>query len=80
MNELHHNYLFDTGYLLREMALEARESLREAKGTTNEDFQSGRLMAYYEVMSLLISQAQTFELPIDDLHMEGLNPDRGLLQ
>jgi hypothetical protein len=41
---------------------------------------SGRLMAYYEVVSLLISQARTFELSIDDLHLEGLNPDRDLLQ
>ena len=30
-------------------------------------------------MSLLISQAESFQLPIEDLHLEGLDPDRDLL-
>jgi hypothetical protein len=77
--DLHRNYLFDLGYLLREQALEAKQALRAAKGTADEAFQAGRLMAYYEVLSLLVSQARTFELPIADLHIEGLEPDRDLL-
>jgi hypothetical protein len=37
-------------------------------------------MAYYEVVSLLVNQAYAFELPVEDLHLCGLDPDRDLLQ
>jgi hypothetical protein len=36
-------------------------------------------MAYYEVMSLLVSEAESFQLSIEDLHIDGLDPDRDLL-
>jgi hypothetical protein len=79
MNELHRNYLFDLGYLLRERALEAKAECQSARGTTDEAFQSGRLMAYYEVLSLLVNQANAFGMPIEDLHLCGLQSDRDLL-
>ncbi|HEU0210458.1 MAG TPA: hypothetical protein VFQ78_15960, partial [Candidatus Udaeobacter sp.] len=63
------NYLFDLGYLLRERALEAKAAYQAAKGTDDEAFQAGHSIAYYEVMSLLISQAASFQLPIEDLHL-----------
>jgi hypothetical protein len=79
MGELHKNYLFDLGYLLRERALEAKQKLRDARGTTSEAFAEGRLMAYYEVLSLLLGQAISFELPVEDLHLQELDPNRDLL-
>lgn len=79
MNELHRNYLFDFGYLLREQAVEAKAECQSAKGTAEEAFLSGRLMAYYEVLSLFVNQANAFGMPIEDLHLCGLNPDRDLL-
>jgi hypothetical protein len=39
----------------------------------------GRQVAYHEVMSLLVQQAESFQLPIEDLHLEGLDPDRDLI-
>ena len=80
VGELHRNYLFDLGYLLREQALAAKQATQAAKGTVDEAFETGRLMAYFEVMSLLVSQARSFRLPIEDLHLEGLDPDRDLLR
>jgi hypothetical protein len=79
MSDVHKNYLFDLGHLLREQALEAKAAYEGAKGTDDEAFQSGQQIAYYVVMSLLISQAKSFHLPIEDLHLEGLDPDRDLL-
>ena len=79
MSNLHKDYLFDLGYLLQELALQAKEAHAAAKGTEDEAFQSGRSLAFYEVMSLLIRQAESFQLPIKDLHLEGLDPDRDLL-
>ncbi len=79
MSDVHKNCLSDLGYLLREKALEARQSARAAKGTDNEAYQLGRQVAYHEVMSLLVQQAESFQLPIEDLHLEGLDPDRDLI-
>jgi hypothetical protein len=79
MVDLHKNYLFDLGHLLREEALKARQAFQAEKGTPDAAFQSGRLMAYYEVLSLVISQAQSFNVPVADLHLSGLDPDRDLL-
>jgi len=79
MADLHKNYLFDPGYLLREEALRAKQAFQASKGTGDEAFQSGRVMAYYEVLSLIVNQAQSFGVPIADLHLAGLNLDRDLL-
>jgi hypothetical protein len=79
MSDVHKNYLFDLGYLLREHALEAKAAHERAKGTEDEAFYSGQQTAYYVVISLLISQAEAFQLSVDDLHLEGLHPDRDLL-
>jgi hypothetical protein len=37
---------------------------------------NGRLVAYHEVLSLLVSQAESFQLPKEDLHLQGFDPDR----
>ena len=79
MSDIHKNYLFDLGYLLREQALDAKAEHQRAKGTDDEAFYSGQRTAYYVVMSLLISQAKAFQLPIEHLHIEGLDSDRDLL-
>jgi hypothetical protein len=36
-------------------------------------------MAYSEVTTLLVQEAQSFKLAIEDLHLEGLDPDRDLI-
>ena len=77
--EQHRAYLFDLGYLLRERALEAKSAVQAARGKAEEGFELGRLMAYYEVLSLMIGQAVTFQMSVDDLHLEGLDPDKDLL-
>ena len=76
---MHKNYVADLGCLLRERALEAKAAYDAARGTDDEAFQSGQHIAYYAVMRLLISEAKSFQLPIEDLHLEGLDPDRDLL-
>jgi hypothetical protein len=80
MADLHKNYLFDLGYLLREEAQRAGQAFRVAKGTGDEAFQSGRVMAYYEVLSLVISQAQAFGVPSADLRLDGVDLERELLE
>ena len=79
MNNTHKNYLYDLGYELRDRALQAKDAAAKARGTKDEEFERGRAWAYYEVLSLMVMEAESFQLPIDDLHMDGLNPDRDLI-
>jgi hypothetical protein len=75
----HRLYLYDLGFLLREAAFEAKAAGEAARGSESESFQRGRAFAYYEVLSLLIAQAGAFDLPLEDLRLDGLDPDRDLL-
>jgi hypothetical protein len=69
--QTHANYLHDLGWLLKERALETREPKSE--------FDRGRRMAYYEVLSSMKSLAATFGVPASDVGLADLDPDRDLL-
>lgn len=69
------HYLRDLGYLIRERALKAKEEARSEPG----DFARGQLMAFYEVVSLMQAQADAFEIPFEQLSLDGVDPDRDLI-
>jgi hypothetical protein len=77
--DTHRLYLYDLGFFLREAALDAKAARDAAAGMESEPFQGGKTLAYYEVLSLLIAQADAFDLPLEDLRLDGLDPDRDLL-
>ena len=60
------NYLADLG---KEMLALAREVPSD---TGNNEFQKGRQMAFYEVLSLMKQQANAFGLA-DELGLKGVN-------
>jgi hypothetical protein len=66
MSEVFLNFAQDLGVLLREKARDARRASDDAEGTPEEQFQSGRLIGYYEALSLMTQQAAAF----------GLSPDK----
>ena len=68
-------YLRDLGAVLKERAREARK--QHDSGRT--DFESGRLIAYYEVLSTMRNQADVFDLSAEDLNLHDIDPDRDLL-
>ena len=73
-------YLRDLGNLLKESALEAKKiSEKEAPGSEGFHFESGRLMAYYEVISLMQQQAQGFQIALEELDLHDIEPDRDLV-
>jgi len=78
MTDTHANYLRDLGQLVRERGERAK---KEATSAAPEDkiFQQGRLMAYYEVLSLMQQQAEAFDLALNDLGLSGLDPDSDLI-
>ena len=57
------------------------QAKKDAASTRAEDkvFQQGRAMGYYEVLSLMQQQAVAFDLPLDDLALSGLDPERDLI-
>ena len=72
-------YLYDLGYILKERALQAKEE----KGATEEntlerEFQSGRVIAFNEVISIMQQQAKGFDIPLDDMRLNDIEPDRDL--
>ena len=69
-------YLRDLGYLLKERALEAK---RKSDESPDEPFAIGISMAYYEVISLMRNQAISFEIPLEDLCLSDVVPERDIL-
>jgi hypothetical protein len=69
------NYLRDLGYLIRERALKAKAEATSDPG----DFTRGQLMAFYEIVSLMQSQADAFAIPFAQLSLDRIDPDRDLI-
>lgn len=72
------DYLRDLAFLLKEEALKAK---RDKATAADEDalFVRGRALAYYEVVSLMQEQAKSFEIPLEEIRLAGINPDKDLL-
>lgn len=69
------NFVTDLCVLLREKALEAKTE----KSNDPSDFNLGKLMGYYEVVSLLRDQFISFDLDLEAFGLSNLVPDRDLL-
>jgi hypothetical protein len=76
MAATHANYLGDVGRELREQALAARAYARENR---DDGFAQGVAHGYYVVLSLMLQQANAFQIPPEVLRFEGLEPERDLL-
>jgi hypothetical protein len=70
------HYLRDLGCLIRERALEAKA---ESHRDRSDYFAMGRLTGYHEVVSLMQHQAAAFQIPLEQIALEGLDPERDLL-
>jgi hypothetical protein len=69
------HYVKDLGHLLKERALEAK---LHAQGSSDL-YDRGLLMAFYEVVSLMQSQASAFGIEFDDVGLADIHPDSDLL-
>jgi hypothetical protein len=80
MSDSHKNYLFDLGYELKEDALAARRHRDSAPaGSEERAFKSGRLLAFYEIISTMRNMAEAFGIPLSDIRLDDIEPDRDLL-
>jgi hypothetical protein len=79
MSDAHRNYLFDLGHELKQDALDARRERDSAPESSQERaFESGRLLAFYEVISTMRNRAEVFGIPLSDLRLDDIEPDRDL--
>ena len=68
-------YLSDLGTLLLEAARQAKQARDSAKNAERE-FESGRLMAYNEIISLMQQQAEAFDIDLSNIGLAGVDPDK----
>lgn len=73
------NYLLDLGSLLKEEAICAKQRALAAEGTSEHGFELGRFTAYYEVLSIMKSQAAAFGMSDDAVSLADIDPDSDLL-
>lgn len=66
-------FLIDLCFHLKEKADHS------SQGAFKDDYELGYSMAMYEVMSLLHQQAQVFDLPLEALGLDGVDPERDYL-
>jgi len=78
-DDLASEYLRDLGGLVLEIALKAKIEYDEGRTSDDAPYLLGRLMALHEVASLMQQQASVFGLPLEDLSLHTLNPDKDLL-
>jgi hypothetical protein len=73
------HYLFDLGLYIKERALDARRERDSLpKGSSEREFQSGRLLAFNEVISIMQQHAEGMDIPLADLRLDEIDPDRDL--
>ncbi|WP_224242245.1 hypothetical protein [Hyalangium gracile] len=71
-------YVRDLSVLLKEKALEAREESRTASAG-DRAYALGRLMAFHDVISLMQQQAQAFGIPLAEIGLDDIQPEKDLV-
>ena len=72
---IYKNYVHDLGFLIKEMALEAKQTAKQ----TDSDFAIGYMAGFHRVVSLMQQQAEGFGIPLDELALDGIDPDTELV-
>jgi hypothetical protein len=77
MSDLADNYLRDLGFLLRE-EWKASERALESATPEQKQCEAGHNRAYRRVLSLMLQQAEAFDLPVSAICLEGIDKDTDL--
>jgi hypothetical protein len=76
---IHKDYLFDLGFEVKLRALDARIARDAAPiGSDDRAFHAGRVMAFSEIISLMQQQAEGLGIPLTELRLDDIVPDRDL--
>jgi hypothetical protein len=77
--DVYENYLRDLGDFVRQQAIEARDWARATPPSAGQEYERGRQMTYGEVVSLMQQQAVAFQIPLEKLRLDGIDPEKDLL-
>lgn len=77
MSELTENYLRDLGFLLKEEWKASERALHESSSEQRQ-YEAGHNRAYRRVLSLMLQQAEAFDLPLSAICLEGIDRDKDL--
>lgn len=72
-------YLYDLGHFVKEEALDSKRKLEAASPGTDKSYEEGQLIAFYRIITLMQQQAEGFDIPLKDLQLEDIEPDRDLI-
>ncbi len=78
------SFLFELGFTIREAAeratRDAERARRNAKGSDDPDrsFHGARALGYRFVVTLMQDQAEVFGIPLEEVALDGLDPDRDI--
>jgi len=74
-NEKYKNYLYDLGFLLKEYALEAKRDFDQE----SDEFNAGYVSCFHRVISLMQQQAEAFDIPVEEIGLNGVDADEDLI-
>ncbi len=77
--EQYKNYVHDLGLLIKEKARRAKIERDSNLETSDANYKLGYLMAYYEVVSLMKQQSDSFEIDQGTIGLGDIEPDKELL-
>ena len=72
-------YLHDLGNYIREYIIWAKAEKERTRRTDGADYCAGQLMACNRIVSLMQQTAEGFQIPLEDICLDGIEPDRDLL-
>lgn len=72
---VYENYLHDLGILIKDMAVESKQTASQ----TQTDFATGYMAGFHRVVSLMQQQAGAFNIPLEKLGLDGIDPDADLV-
>lgn len=72
---VYQNYLKDLGEGIKELALEAKQQAVE-KGS---DFSLGYMAGFHRIVSLMQQQAESFDIPVKEIGLDGIDADEDLV-
>lgn len=80
-SEKYRLYLHDLGIIIRERAAEAVQERLSSQATSEADgnYDAGRVMAFNEIISIMQQQAEGFQISLEELSLQGIDPDKDLV-
>lgn len=75
MGDIYEAYVRTLADPLKEYLIEARDSYLRSKGTQDEDYRTGYLMAFHRVVTLMQQQAEACNVPDDVLGLADIKEE-----